>query len=187
MQRISTAVAGVIVAAALFASCGSDTKTTAPTVALSTTTASTTAPTTGATTGATTGDTTATTPGTDAPVDTTANTAPGAGSDFCSFQEELNNTNTPLDEANPVPADVQKWFTTTLPAALAKMKDLAPADLKDDVATLTEGFGKIGELLAKNGWDPSKAFADPGFADIANDETYNTASLNLDAYCGIGS
>jgi hypothetical protein len=137
----------------------------------------------------TTGDPAATTPATDgsATDPTTPNTAPGAGTDFCKFQDELNKTDTPLDAANPVPADVQKWFTTTLKDALAKMAQLAPANLKGDVATLTEGFGKIGELLAKDGWDPTKAFADPAFADIANSDTYNTASTNLDTYCGIGS
>lgn len=112
---------------------------------------------------------------------------PGSGTEFCDYQSELNNLDTPFDHADATPADFEKFYTETVPAALAHSAELAPAELQGDIAKVNEGIAALGTALAANGWDAATAYADPAMQAVLNDPAFEQASTVIDSYCGYGT
>ena len=112
---------------------------------------------------------------------------PGTGTEFCDYQTELNNLDTPFDHADATPADFEKFYTETVPAALAHSAELAPAELQADIAKVNEGIAALGTALAANGWDAATAYTDPAMQAVLNDPAFEQASTVIDSYCGYGT
>jgi hypothetical protein len=58
----------------------------------------------------------------------------------------------------------------------------APADLKDDVRVLRDGFAKLQKLYAKYNNDYSKIVTDPEAATLFSDKSFTDASANVSAW-----
>ncbi|MEQ1699644.1 MAG: hypothetical protein ABMA25_06020 [Ilumatobacteraceae bacterium] len=122
-----------------------------------------------------------------APVTTAVPIGPGTGTEFCDYQTELNNLDTPFDHADATPADFEKFYTETVPAALAHSAELAPAELQADIAKVNEGITALGAALAANGWDAATAYNDPAMQAVLGDTAFEQASTVIDSYCGFGT
>lgn len=133
----------------------------------------------------------ATSDGTAAPTTATPTTAapigPGTGTPFCDYQVELNNLDTPFNHSDSTPADFEKFYTETVPAALARSAELAPAELQGDIAKVNEGIAALGEALAAHAWDATTAYNDPAMQAVLSDPAYKQASVVIDSYCGFTS
>lgn len=128
------------------------------------------------------GDSTADTSGST----TAAPLGPGTGTAFCDYQTELNNLDTPFDHADATPADFETFYTKTVPEALARSAELAPAELQADIAKVNEGITALGQALAANGWDANAAYSDPTMQAVLGDPAFERASTVIDSYCGFG-
>lgn len=122
----------------------------------------------------------------DAPVTTAAPVGPGTGTAFCDYQTELNALDTPFNHADATPTDFEKFYTETVPAALARSAELAPPELQADIAKVNEGITALGEALAAHAWDAAAAYADPVMQSVVSDPAFEHASTVIDSYCGFG-
>jgi hypothetical protein len=107
-----------------------------------------------------------------------------ADEEFCVFQENLNTTDSPFDDPDATAADYEAYFDEVVDPALAKLSETAPAELKDQVAVLVAGLGKVGEVLRANDWSIDAAFNDPELNALSQSEEYNAAGVAVDEYCG---
>lgn len=107
-----------------------------------------------------------------------------ADEEFCQFQEELNNADSPLNADAPTTDDVKSFFNDTVKPAIAKLTDTAPDEMAADAATMADAYGKLSALFEKNEWDLQKAINDPDLATLAGDQGFSTAATNIDTYCG---
>lgn len=123
----------------------------------------------------------------DASTTTAAPIGPGTGTEFCDYQTELNDLDTPFDHTDSTPADFEKFYTETVPAALARSAELAPPELQADIAKVNEGIAALGEALAAYAWDANAAYSDPAMQAVVNDPAYDRASTVIDSYCGFGT
>lgn len=125
---------------------------------------------------------------TQAPVETSS--APltpdqiASATDFCALQAGLDGLDSPFDKAASTPADFEAWFNGTVRPAIAKLQELAPAEIADDVATLAEGLGRFADTFEQHGYDVAVAYQDPELKLIAQNEDYNAAGDAVDEYCG---
>jgi hypothetical protein len=111
-------------------------------------------------------------------------TVAGDGSEFCAFQAETNDLETPFDAAAPTPGDFEDFYTDVVPGISAQLQSLAPDELAADVAKVNEGIALIGEVLAANDWDVAALDSDPDMQALIVDPAFQTASDNIDNYCG---
>jgi hypothetical protein len=199
----SAVVAGVLILGVGLSACGSDSNVSAGSATTSSdqtaTTSSdqtaTTKPT--DTTVATTagGSTDSSSPPDTKPVDTSF-TGKGSG-ELCSYARDLQADDSfanALGDANSKPEDLKKSFDKVT-AAISKIEDKAPAEIKDDVTTVANSFEKARALYAKYDYDMQKiieaAQKDPSlFADLgADSEKMDAANARVTAYfekvCGI--
>ena len=114
--------------------------------------------------------------------DTTVPSGDGAGTEFCAINQELNDSDIPLEGT---PADLEAYFTGFFPDALSRLEGAVPAELADDVDTLISGVSQIGGLLEANDWSAEAAFSDPAFAALATDPEFEAAGNRVDEYCGL--
>ena len=146
----------------------------------------------GAASGTSTADSTADSTVNTLPVDTSptptgsvvVNEIIGKAKDFCDFQKELNNMKTPFDDSAATKVDFYQYFEGTVRPAIAKIQEIAPDKIADDVTTLAKGLTKFVDIFKKNGYDPARAYADPDLKTIAEDDGYNSAGKAVDKFCG---
>lgn len=175
MLRTRTLLAAVTIAAAsLLAACGDSGDSASG--AADTTTAEATADTTTADTAG--GDTITSDTGSPAP------TGPGKDTEFCKYQQELNDMTTPFDDQNSGAAEFEKYFKELVNPAIDKLESLAPDEVKAQMATLAAGLRQFSAAFEKNGWDPQKAYADADLQALASDADYNAAGAAVDDFCG---
>jgi hypothetical protein len=132
-------------------------------------------------------DTTAATADTGVPTSDTASpvpTGPGKDTEFCKFQQQLNDMSTPFDNQDSGAAEFEKYFTEMVNPAIDKLESLAPDEVKAQMATLAAGLRQFSAAFEKNGWDPQKAYADPDLQALAQDADYNAAGAAVDTFCG---
>lgn len=111
-------------------------------------------------------------------------TVAGDGSAFCDYQAEINEIESPFDLAAPTPADFEDFYTNVVPGVTEQLQALAPEELKADVAKVSEGIVTIGVVLAANEWDVTALENDPDMQAMILDPAFQTASENIDNYCG---
>lgn len=111
-------------------------------------------------------------------------TGPGKDTEFCKFQQELNDMATPFDNQDSGVAEFQQYFTEMVNPAIDKLESLAPDEVKAQMTTLANGLRKFSAAFEKNGWDPQKAYADPDLQALATDADYNAAGSAVDTFCG---
>jgi hypothetical protein len=116
--------------------------------------------------------------------DVAVNDIIGKAKDFCEFQKELNNMKTPFDDSAATKVDFYQYFEGTVRPAVAKLQELAPDKIADDVTTLSQGLTKFVDIFKTNGYDPARAYADPDLKAIAQDDGYNSAGKAVDKFCG---
>ena len=71
---------------------------------------------------------------------------------------------------------------TAIVAGIQKARDVAPSEIESDVAVVAAGAEKIGAAWAANDYDSAKTAADPAYIAATEDQAYNTAHDNVDAY-----
>lgn len=107
---------------------------------------------------------------------------------YCAVAKELDAATAAFDSVE-ASGDTMKTVMGTMVEGVKKAEKVAPSDIKGDVGTLAEGFEQLEGLLADNDYNLEKVAADPKFAEITDNETFTTASNNVDAYnqkeCGI--
>jgi hypothetical protein len=113
-----------------------------------------------------------------------APTGPGKDTEFCKYQQELNDMTTPFDDKNSDAAAFEKYFKELVNPAIDKLQASAPPEIKDQMDLLAAGLKKFSAAFESNGWDPAKAYADPVLKELANDAAYNAAGTAVDAFCG---
>ena len=111
-------------------------------------------------------------------------TVAGDDTDFCDYQASINETDTPFDLAAPTAADFEDFYTDVVPGVTEQLEALAPTELKADVVKVNAGIALIGEVLAKNDWNVAALETDPDMAALIADPAFQTASENIDNYCG---
>jgi hypothetical protein len=116
-------------------------------------------------------------------------------SDFCDVAKDIASG----DIANGLTADTSDMKSGIQKAndTLAKAKDSAPTEIKQDVATVADAFKKFSDLLAKYDYDLGKLSAaaqkDPQLqqqaTDVLNDSKVEDANNRIVAYaeqvCGV--
>ena len=122
----------------------------------------------------------------------------GKGSkDFCNYLKDAKNEVEDLNLGeNSSPSDLKKSFQTGRDA-IAGAVSRAPSEIKADVQTLSDYFGKLDDILSKYDYDYTKLAAeaqkDPQvlqqFTAIESSSDIEAATTRLDAYtsqvCGI--
>lgn len=106
----------------------------------------------------------------------------GADTEFCAINQELNDTDIPLEGT---PADLEAYFTGFFPEALGRLEGAVPPELAADVDTLIAGVSQIGALLEANEWNAEAAFADPAFTELATNPEFEAAGNRVDEFCGL--
>ena len=106
----------------------------------------------------------------------------GADTEFCAINQELNDTDIPLEGT---PADLEAYFTGFFPEALGRLEGAVPPELAADVDTLIAGVSQIGALLEANEWNAEAAFADPAFTELAANPEFEAAGNRVDEFCGL--
>lgn len=104
--------------------------------------------------------------------------------DFCALQSGMDGLSSPFDSADSTPADFEKWFDGTVRPAIAKLQEIAPAEIADDVKVLAEGLTRFADKFEEHGYDVGVAYQDPEMQQIAQNESYNAAGDAVDAFCG---
>jgi len=117
------------------------------------------------------------------PDDTADPNAPGIGSEFCDVSDELHKTN--FDPFSATPEDLEEFLTVGFPDMFSRLVASAPAELKDDVATVGAAYEVLTTELENNEWDMSAAFTNPTVQETMTSEALSTAGGNLDTYCGL--
>lgn len=107
-----------------------------------------------------------------------------ADEEFCQFQEELNNTDSPLNGDAATPEEIEAFFTDTVGPAIDQLTATAPDEMADAAATMATAYGKLSDLFEQNGWDLQKAINDPALAELAADQDFGAAANAIDTYCG---
>lgn len=64
----------------------------------------------------------------------------------------------------------------------AALSAQVPDDLKDDVATMSEGLTKLGALYAKYNYDFTKILSDPEAQTLFADQSFTAASTNVNTW-----
>lgn len=116
--------------------------------------------------------------------DTMANDAPGADTEFCALNEELDTVGDAAMNSEATPENVQQFFEVDFPAAIEKITAAAPPEIADDLAISVEGFNLLAERLAANGWDLTATFSDPATAELLDVQKYSDASDAISEFCG---
>ena len=165
-MRTRSLLVAAVAAASLLAACGSDNSSSSATTGPANTAA------------AGGGDTSA-------PGSTTVNTAPGAGSEFCSLNNDLATADSPFNNASSTAADFEKFFNEVVKPGVVKLQEAAPAEIKDDMDTLAEGYNALADRFAALGYDPTKASTDTVLSQLGNQQKYNDASKAVNDYCGV--
>lgn len=119
--------------------------------------------------------------------------APTGDSDskFCRTARELEEESNSLDALGdaPTPDDVKKAFNAALNAFEEISKD-APDDIKGDMEFVIDKYGDLLGIIKDNGYDITKAFADPEFQKLTQDEEIQIRGDKVDDYltevCGVG-
>ena len=174
MRRLTTFTLGIALAAVTFAACSDDSSSSDTTASSTTAVPSTTAA--PATTPVVTEGT-----GVDDPVD---NDAPGFGTEFCNFNQSLNDAASATIDGDGTPEGLQEFFEVEFPAQFSEMSAVTPADLADDMVVLGDGFTALGALFAANEWNLEAAFNDPELNNVLDNQAYVDAGTAVDAYCG---
>jgi hypothetical protein len=192
-MKIAAVTAAAALTALLVAGCGGDNKS----VSTSTAAGSGAAATAAATTATTDSGATATTSGSGSDGDST--TAPSFSGDsdnkFCQTARDLENSDlgeSLSGQGGDLKADLQK-----IRSAFDDLKNSAPSEIKDDVATLASAFEQLDSFWAKYDYDQAKLTAaaakDPSLVAQATsaltDADVATATGRITAYatqvCGI--
>lgn len=111
-------------------------------------------------------------------------------SKFCQTARRLEKEASALDNLGdtPTPDEVKKGFETALDAIKEISKD-APDEIKGDIEFVSDKYNELFDIIKDNDYDVMKAFADPKFAAIAQDEEVSTRGDKLDDYlktvCGL--
>lgn len=113
-----------------------------------------------------------------------APTGPGKDTEFCKYQQELNDMTTPFDNPESGAAEFEQYFKEMVTPAIDKLEQLAPDEIKDQMVVLADGLRQFATAFEKNGWDPQKAYADEALKALAANEAYNQAGTAVDQYCG---
>ncbi|MBI4933074.1 MAG: hypothetical protein HY828_04295 [Actinobacteria bacterium] len=113
-----------------------------------------------------------------------APTGPGKDTEFCQFQQELNDMATPFDNQDSGAAEFEQYFKEMVNPAIDKLESLAPDEVKAQMTTLAAGLRQFSAAFEKNGWDPEKAYADPDLQALATNTDYNSAGAAVDEFCG---
>ena len=116
--------------------------------------------------------------------------AGGADSDFCTLAKAADSSgddaSTALDSADP--AQIEEALNAAL-ADAERAAEIAPDDIKAAVEKVVDGQRQLIEGLERNDWDILAAIGDEEFAALIEDESFQEASDELDAYlettCGI--
>jgi hypothetical protein len=111
-------------------------------------------------------------------------TGPGKDTEFCQYQQELNNMTTPFDDQNSGATEFEAYFTNMVNPAIDKLESIAPAEISAQMTILADGLRKFSAAFEKNGWDPEKAYADPDLQGLSSDTAYNEAGTAVDTFCG---
>lgn len=113
-----------------------------------------------------------------------APTGPGKDTEFCQFQQELNDMATPFDSQDSGAAEFEQYFNEMVNPAIDKLESLAPDEVKAQMTTLAVGLRQFSAAFEKNDWDPEKAYADPDLQALATNTEYNEAGAAVDEFCG---
>jgi hypothetical protein len=109
---------------------------------------------------------------------------------YCDVAKELEASTDKFSDISDDPADM-KSVVELITAGIKKAEEVAPAEIKPAISTLSDGFQQLKALFEKNDYDLTKIAADPEFETISNDQTFTDASNAVDAYnekeCGITS
>jgi len=114
-----------------------------------------------------------------------------SNSKFCQTARDLEEESNSLDALGdaPTPEDVKKAFDAALNAFEEISKD-APDDIKGDMKFVIGKYGELLGIIKDNDYDIQKAFADPEFQKLAQDEEIQTRGDKVDDYlsevCGVG-
>ncbi|MFM2078932.1 MAG: hypothetical protein RJA49_2822 [Actinomycetota bacterium] len=170
-MRTRSLLVAAVATASLLAACGSDNSSSSATTGPANTVD-------GGGSGSGSGDTSA-------PGSTTVNTAPGAGSEFCKLNNDLATAASPFNSASSTAADFEKFFNEVVKPGVVKLQAAAPAEVKDDMDTLAEGYNALADRFAALGYDPTKASTDTVLSQLGNQQKYNDASKAVNDYCGV--
>jgi hypothetical protein len=189
-MKLSVLASATVLSVALLAACGGDNKSVTASSAAGAGSATTTATTSG-------GSSSATTSGSGSDADST--TAPSFSGDsnnkFCQTARDLESSdigNAISGQGGDLKADLQKVH-----AAFDDLKNSAPSEIKDDVATLSAAFDTLDAFWAKYDYDQAKLTAaatkDPALVEQATaaiaDPAFTTAAGRITAYatqvCGL--
>ena len=114
-----------------------------------------------------------------------------SGGDLCSYAKQLEETTNPDSFSNMDKATFDK-----IDEIISNVQAKAPAEIKDDVATVAKNFQDVRAIFAQYDFDIAKltsaATADPSLTDklqALNSDEFNAASQRVNTYlqdkCGI--
>lgn len=117
--------------------------------------------------------------------------ASGSSGDLCTYAKQLEETTNPDSFSNMDKATFDK-----IDEIISNVQAKAPAEIKDDVATVAKNFQDVRAIFAQYDFDIAKltsaATADPSLTDklqALNSDEFNAASQRVNTYlqekCGI--
>ena len=109
---------------------------------------------------------------------------PGKDTEFCQYQQELNDMATPFDDQSSGAAEFEAYFKDMVNPAIDKLVAIAPPEISGQMTILADGLRKFSAAFEKNGWDPEKAYADADLQGLSSDTAYNEAGTAVDSFCG---
>ena len=129
--------------------------------------------------------------GTSASAGTSGGGGSASGSDLCTYAKQLEETTNPDSFSTMDKATFDK-----IDEIISNVQAKAPAEIKDDVATVAKNFQDVRAIFAQYDFDVSKltsaATADPALTDklqALNSDEFNAASHRVNTYlqekCGI--
>jgi hypothetical protein len=189
-MKLSILATATVLSVTVLAACGGDNKSVTASTASGAGAATTTASTSGSGSSATTSGSSS-----DAGSTTTPSFSGDSNNKFCQTARDLESSdigNAISGEGGDLKADLQKIHT-----AFDDLKNSAPSEIKDDVATLATAFDKLDSFWAKYDYDQAKLTAaatkDPALLEQATaaigDPAFTTAAGRITAYaaqvCGL--
>ena len=109
----------------------------------------------------------------------------GASTNFCEFVSTFSDVGDAPASLNP--ADIEESFTSTA-EAIEQSLDIAPSEVRDDVAMISEAYNGFVELLGEYDFDflnmPEEATNDPRLTALDGDEL-QLAGDRIVAFCGL--
>ena len=107
----------------------------------------------------------------------------GSNTNFCQFNEEINNGLDDVDFFAGEPDDVSAAFRQ-IRDNMARAVGLAPSEIRDEVALLSEGIKGLVELLEDYDYDMFAVPEDDPRLAAVNDERYDEAVDRINDFCG---